>query len=87
MISLLSENLPKGYRNDLILEASCLLIASSLSEKALRRRPDLDVKLQPRWKMILDLSLNHRNDTVQSSAAQVVDALSVLRSNEDYING
>jgi hypothetical protein len=87
MVSLLSENSLKGYRNDLILEASCLLIASSLSEKALLRHPDLGVKLQPHWKMILDLSLKHRNDTVQISATHVVDALSVLRSSEDYING
>jgi hypothetical protein len=87
MIDLLSEDLVKGYRNDLILEASCLLIASSLSEEALDRRPDLGVKLQPRWKMVLDLSLKHRNDIVQSSAAEVVNALSMLRSSEDYING
>jgi hypothetical protein len=87
MIGLLSENLLKGYRNDLILEASCLLIASTLSEKALLRCPDVGAKMEPRWKMILDLSLKHRNDIVQSSAAHVVDALSVLRSSEDSING
>jgi hypothetical protein len=86
MIDLLSENLLNGYRNDLILEASCLLIASSVSGKALIRRPDLGVKLQPLWKMILDLSLKHRNDTVQSSATHVVNALSMLRSSEDYID-
>ena len=87
MIGLLSENLLKGYRNDLILEASCLLIASTLSEEALLRCPDVGTQMEPRWKMILDLGLKHRNDIVQSSAAHVVDALSVLRSSEDSING
>jgi tubulin-specific chaperone D len=73
----------KGYGNDILLEASCLLISSSISQEALELRPDIGVKLVPRWRFILDISLRHRNDTVQEAAARTVGAVSHLRSSED----
>lgn len=86
MIDLLSESVLKGYGNDLLLEASCLLISSTLSKEAISRRPDLGKKSQPRWRMILDLSLEHQNEVVQTTAARVVGTLGTLRSCERDID-
>lgn len=79
----LRESTLKGYGNDTILEASCLLISSSISKEALALRPDIGVKVLPRWRFILDISLRHRNDTVQEAAARTVGVLSHLRSSEE----
>jgi tubulin-specific chaperone D len=73
----------KGYGNDILLEASCLLISSSISQEALAVRPDIGAKPVPRWRFILDISLRHRNDVVQEAAARTIGVLSHLRSSED----
>ncbi|KIM25833.1 hypothetical protein M408DRAFT_73897 [Serendipita vermifera MAFF 305830] len=82
LIDNLREPTLKSYRNDILLEASCLLISSSISQIALVHRPDLDVKSVPRWRFILDLGLKHRNEVVQRTAAQTVGVLSNLRSSD-----
>lgn len=82
LIDELGESTLKGYGNDIILEAGCLLISSSISQEALAVRPDIGVELVPRWRFILDISLRHRNDTVQEAAARTIGVISHLRSNE-----
>lgn len=85
-VDILSDKALKGYRNDLLLEASCQLIASTISEGALQARPDSPDKDVPKWKMILDLSLKHRNAVVQEAGARLFGTLSQLRNNEGDIN-
>ncbi|KAG8833480.1 hypothetical protein FRC17_010655, partial [Serendipita sp. 399] len=80
LIDRLTESTIRGYKNDLLLEAICLLISSSASHAALDLRPDLGVKKPPKWRSILDISLSHRSDNVQHAASQVIGALSGLRS-------
>ena len=86
LIDELREGTLKGYGNDILLEASCFLVSSSISEEALALRPDIGVKPVPRWRFILDISLRHRNDTVQAAAARTIGVLSHLRSSEDDTN-
>jgi tubulin-specific chaperone D len=79
----LRESTLKGYGNDILLEASCFLLSSSISQEALALRPDIGVEVVPRWRFILDFSLRHRNDKVQEAAARTVGVLGRLRSSED----
>lgn len=73
----------KIHRNDLILQASCLVIASSVSQDALRLQPDYDggalKRPPPLWRAIFNAALEHRNQVVQEAAAKAVTALSMLR--------
>jgi len=73
----------KIHRNDLLLEASCFLLASSASPNALKLQPDYDggglKHPPPRWRAIFNAALEHRNHVVQEAAAKAVTALSMHR--------
>ena len=73
----------KIHRSDLLLEASCFVIASSASSNALELQPDYDGRglkdPPPRWRAIFNAALEHRNQVVQEAAAKAVTALSMLR--------
>jgi len=72
----------KVHRNDLLLQASCFVIASSASSNALMLQPDYDgrgLKRPPTWRTIFDAALEHRNQVVQEAAAKAVTALSMHR--------
>ena len=73
----------KLHRNDLLLEASCFVIASSASSNALELQPDYDgmglKHSPPRWRALFNAALEHRNQVVQEAAAKAVTALSMLR--------
>jgi hypothetical protein len=76
----------KGYGNDILLQAACLLISSSITKEGLDTRPDIGVEHTPRWRFILDYSLKHGNDTVQQAAAEMVGHLSDIRPCDGYID-
>jgi len=73
----------KIHRNDSLLQASCFVIASSVSPNALRQQPDYDGRglkhLSPTWRTIFNAALEHRNQVVQEAAAKAITALSMLR--------
>ncbi|KAG8825053.1 hypothetical protein FRC19_000490 [Serendipita sp. 401] len=86
LLDRLTDSSIKGYKNDLLLEATSQLIGSSLSDIALNARPNLDVKSPPKWRFILDLCLKHRSDVVQDAGSRAVGMLSELRSSERDID-
>ena len=79
----ISEKTLKFHRNDLLLEASCFVIASSASSDALRLQPDYEGGAlkhpPPMWRAIFNAALEHRNQVVQEAASKAVTALSMLR--------
>ena len=70
----------KNYGNELILSAICLLTENSLSREALTTPNS-----ESWWRPALDVSLKHRDDTVQESAARSIAALSKLQLCSDYV--
>ncbi|CAG7853286.1 Tubulin-specific chaperone D AltName: Full=Beta-tubulin cofactor D; Short=tfcD; AltName: Full=SSD-1; AltName: Full=Tubulin-folding cofactor D [Serendipita indica DSM 11827] len=70
LVDKLTDATINGYGNDLLLEGACMLIASSVSPEGLKSRPDVASSAPPRWKIILDISLRHRNDVVQEAGAK-----------------
>lgn len=86
LLDKLSETTIKGYGNDILLQAACLLMSSSITKEGLESRPDSGVERTPRWRLILDFSLKHGNDVVQQAAAEVVGHLSDIRSCDGYID-
>jgi tubulin-specific chaperone D len=77
------EKSSKMHRNDLFLEASCFVIASSVSPNGIELQRDYDGNglkhPPPRWRAIFNAALEHRNQVVQEAAAKAVTALSMLR--------
>jgi tubulin-specific chaperone D len=62
-------------RNSALIEASCLLISTSLTKEEI----DLgDGSAVPHWRKILDYGLRHRTETVQVAAASALKTLSSL---------
>ncbi|EGO23938.1 hypothetical protein SERLADRAFT_450239 [Serpula lacrymans var. lacrymans S7.9] len=73
--------IPQGVilapRNELVLAATCHLIATTITLPEIELKDDSAV---PYWRKIVDQGLRHRNDTVQEAAAASMAAISSLVS-------
>ncbi|KAF8583340.1 ARM repeat-containing protein [Ramaria rubella] len=70
----LSPSMLQKHRNEQILEATCQFLAHTLSMSAIQ----LDSSPTPRWRIIIDQGLRHRETNVQEAAANAMQALSMV---------
>lgn len=69
-------------RNDLVLTASCHLIAASISIVEIKLGQKSSV---PHWRKVIDFGLKHRTSVVQEAAATTLKAVSRLVDCSDIV--
>ena len=69
-------------RNDLVVAASCQVIANSMTATEIGLGEGSSVRL---WRKILDVGLKHRSTFVQEAAADAMHIISDLTDSSTYV--